>query len=85
MNPKPRANIIKLLLESNAPLMARNKEGVTCLQLIQRRIPNVIGQLRIGRFFSLKQIASNAVMRNEAASQQISSLPMSLQSYVKTF
>ncbi|KAH7729375.1 sex-determining protein fem-1 [Aphelenchoides avenae] len=84
-NPKPRANIIKLLLESNAPLMARNKEGVTCLQLIQRRIPNVVSQLRIGRFFSLKQIASNAVMRNEATSQQISSLPLSLQSYVKTF
>jgi len=85
-NDPPRSNIIKLLLDAGAPLMARKRTNETCLQLMQRQAPEMPRQLRVGRYLSLRQLAANAVMRNLSGLRSFEEiLPREVEEFLRVF
>lgn len=48
---KPRLSIVKLLLERGAKLLARNANDETCLEIINRKMPQSLAQLKLGQRF----------------------------------
>ncbi|KAI1715686.1 ankyrin repeats (3 copies) domain-containing protein [Ditylenchus destructor] len=83
----PRSNIVKLMLDAGAPLLARSEmTDLTCLGMIRRACPEMIRQLRIGKYMSLKQLAANQVMRNLSGKATFTDiLPQHLEEYISIF
>ncbi|KAI1712074.1 ankyrin repeats (3 copies) domain-containing protein [Ditylenchus destructor] len=84
--------IVQLLLDRGAPLLAKDSNGMTCLELLQMCFNNHLGQaLFIGKFISLKQITAarlRCVLKsaNENYTCLVKDfLPQHLWEYIKIF
>ncbi|VDM40479.1 unnamed protein product [Toxocara canis] len=75
---KPRMSIVKLLLERGAKLLARNANDETCLEIINRKMPLSLAQLRLGRYITLSGLAANALQRCSIPRDFLSIVPKDL-------
>uniref|UniRef100_A0A914RLC5 ANK_REP_REGION domain-containing protein n=1 Tax=Parascaris equorum TaxID=6256 RepID=A0A914RLC5_PAREQ len=75
---KPRLSIVKLLLERGAKLLARNANDETCLEIINRKMPQSLAQLKLGRYITLAGLAANALQRHRIPHDFLSIVPKDL-------
>uniref|UniRef100_A0A1I7X759 ANK_REP_REGION domain-containing protein n=1 Tax=Heterorhabditis bacteriophora TaxID=37862 RepID=A0A1I7X759_HETBA len=62
-NSHTRPSLVRLLLEYGAPLLARDTNNATCIELLQKMPPLAIKNLRLGKYLTLSGLAANAVRR----------------------
>lgn len=75
--------IIRLLLEWGAPLFARNHQNEVCFETIQQKA-NLVQNVRIGRYVSLKQVAGS-VMKRSGFEAEMEVLPAELKQWLAIF